>query len=142
MIYGLGVPSLCASGLAPCSTATIGAECTPDDQCTPKICASGLAPCSAAAVGAQCTPDEQCDFLVEGSAVACPDGSYPLPGQPCPNATPVPGLISKVISALGPSTVKTSATSTATKWPWVNWLLVLGAVGGGVYAYRRYKRTR
>jgi len=102
---------------------------------------SGLLPCSNASVGSQCTPDDQCDFLLAGSAVQCPDGSYPLPGQPCPGATPSPSAVSKAINAFTPSTVKT-ATGTMTKWPWMNLLLLGAVVGGGVFAYRRYKTKR
>lgn len=138
MFAGLGVPSMCASGLPPCSLAQVGQQCTSDVDCVPRMCASGLPVCSGANVGEQCTPDEQCDYVIAGSAAICPDGSYPLPGMPCPSSAP--GLVQKITNTFGPQTIKTgTGTTRALPW-WSKLLLGVAVIGGGVFAYRHIKR--
>lgn len=142
MFAGLGVPSMCSTNLPPCSAAAIGAQCTPDDECAGRICVTGLPPCSSAGVGQQCTPDDQCDYVVAGSAMQCPDGSYPLPGEPCPNSNVAPGWAQKIIDQFKPPTVKVSATQTKKKIPWGGVFITALVVGGSVLAYRHYRSPR
>lgn len=133
---------MCSTNLPPCSLAAVGDQCTPDNECVGKICVTGLSPCSTAQVGQQCTEDAMCDAIVTGSAVQCPDGSYPLPGEPCPTSNVVPSWAQKIIDSFKPPTVKVSATQTKKKVPWMGVLITTLVVGGSVLAYRHYRSPR